>query len=196
MGAANSKEQITLARSPRWQALLAGDLKVEDLDDEELLKARLKDKHGRISAKGVNVVPRQLHEALTRELVRRMNGKFAEQLDAAIETIVEIMNEGEGAETTHFDERGRPISKEKGGTQRLKAAIYVVERIMGKIESNTHVTIEATPWQEAVQSGELFVDLEEPGVIDVEVVDDLPTPARTRTRAPVRRRRTPSEEPG
>jgi hypothetical protein len=183
------KEQITLARSPRWQALLDGDLAVEDLDDEELLRGKLRRADGKISAKGPREIPRQLHERLMRELKHRMDNKFAEHLDEAIETVLEIMRDGEGAETTEFDVNGRPLSREKGGTKRLAAATLVIERIMGKVEQKTTVSGEVTIWQQAVEGGDFLVDLEDPPVVTAEVVDESPT----RARAPVRRRR-PREE--
>lgn len=178
MGAKNSKENVTLARSPRWQALVNGDLNIEDLDDEEILTGRLKDASGRLMPKSSGMIPRPMYEALTRELVSRMQGKFREQVAEAIEVLVDIMYNGQTKDMVRY-----------------QAATYVIERVMGKIETKSTVTVEATPWQAAVESGELFVDLEDPPIVDVEVVNDLPTPARTRTRAPVRRRRPDSEEP-
>jgi hypothetical protein len=180
MGAKGKKEQVTLARSPRWQALLDGDLAVEDLDDDEILSGRLKDASGRLSPKGANQIPRVLHEKMMRELFRRMNGVFAQHAGEAIETILDIMRNGEGEQYSQF---------EKSGVKRLAAAQYVVERIMGKLDTKTTVTVETTPWQDALESGELLVDIENPPIVDVEVVDDRTT-APARTRAPVRRRRT------
>jgi hypothetical protein len=167
---------------------LNGELAIEELDDEELLHGRLKDSQGRLSAKGVNMVPRRLHEAMSRELVKRMNGKFAEHVDEAIEVILDVMRNGEGEQYSQF---------ERAGTKRLQAAIYVVERIMGKPESNMHVTVEATPWQQAIEAGDLLVDVDQQPILDVEVVDDLPTTrASAPARTPVRRRRPRAEQPG
>lgn len=174
------KEQITLARSPRWQALLDGDLAIEDLHDDELLAGRLRDATGRIAAKGPRQIPRQLHERMMRELRSRMENKFAEHVSDAVDTIVDIMHDGEGEQFSQF---------EKAGTKRLQAAIYVVERVMGKMEQKTVVSGEVTLWQEAVEGGDFLVELEDPPVVTAEVVDETGSNAPARARPPVRRRR-------
>jgi hypothetical protein len=152
--------------------LLSGDLKVEDLDDEEIVAGRLKDASGRLSPKGANVIPRKLHEALTRELVSRMNGRFREHVDEAIDVLIDVMKYGETRDMVRY-----------------QAATYMIERVMGKIAQQTNITGEVTVWQQAIEGGEFLVDLEDPPVVTAEVLDETASTAPARARPPVRRRR-------
>jgi hypothetical protein len=178
MGRKTVKSGAIVTTSPRWQALIDGDMSVQDLEDDEILTGRLRMDNGKLAPRGVNVIPRRLHEAMMRELKFRMQNKFAEEIEGAIDQLVWVMYNGETRDMV-----------------KLQAAQTIIERVLGKVESKQTVTLEATPWQQAIEAGDLLVDVDQQPILDVEVVNDVPTTrASAPARAPVRRRRARAEE--
>lgn len=101
--------------SGRYQDLIDGTISVEDLTTEELAKGRLMDKNGRFQGRPPKFLPRQLVDAMRSEHYRRVNSVLEESLSDMVKTM-------------------RAIAKDpdEDGATRLKAAIYVYERFMGK----------------------------------------------------------------
>ena len=108
--------------SARYKALIDGELAVEDLDTEELAKGRLKDKDGKFRGRPPNFLPRKLVEAMRSEHHRRINAALEESLSDTVRTMRGIMRDPEADPST-----------------RLKAAIYVYERFMGKTPDRIEV---------------------------------------------------------
>ena len=99
---------------PRIQQLLDGTLDVSTLDDEELARGYPRAADGSFRNPPV-VIPRSIHNRMMRELFSRSERHLKTNLLAAVETMTSIAN----------DESIDPA-------QRLKAAQWVVERVMGK----------------------------------------------------------------
>lgn len=108
--------------SGRYKALVEGDLGVEDLDTEELAKGRLKDKNGNFTGRPPKFLPRQLVDAIRAEHHKRINAALEESLSDTVKTMRAIMND-----------------KREDGATRLRAAIYVYERFMGKTPDRIEV---------------------------------------------------------
>ena len=168
----------------RTAQLLSGDLTIEELDDEEILRGQLRSADGSFSGNRRDMVPRKLADAFRRELIRRMEDRIAAHGIEAIETVVDVMRHGEGAQLSIH---------EREGSNRLKAAGMILDRIMGKPEQKTVVSGEVTIWQQAIEDGSLLVDVENPAVVEAEVVAELPAAP---SRAPVRRRSTRARKQG
>lgn len=179
--------KVSIPHSVRYQQLMDGTLSVEDLTDEEILRGQLLDKEGKFRGRPPEYLPRDLYTSLTRELRLRMMRKFEEHGMEAVATIVEIMQDGEGAEETEFDERGRPIGKTKGGVKRLEAAKYIVERILGPIAKEIAPEGEKTPWERAQSDGTIIVDIE-PHPEDAHLITKVEEP-----RKPIRRKMVQGE---
>lgn len=113
----------------RTAMLLAGDLKVEDLDDEELARGYCKDKNGKFTGRPPLVVPRELHARMRQELLKRGEQVFAESFVDAITALAEIAK-----------------NKKVKESDRIRAAQYVVERIAGKVPDKVELSA-ADPWQ-------------------------------------------------
>lgn len=158
--------QLATPQSPRWQALINGDITVEDLDIEELMRGQLRDKNGGFRGNTAQLVPRRLHLAMVQELHVRVEKMFMEHIEDAVETMLEVMKYGETRDMV-----------------RLQAAQYWIERVVGKIP-NGERTIQATPtWQKAIESGELLVDIDDNGdeeIVEAEVIEEPRRPVRRR----------------
>lgn len=117
-----SQASARIQYSGRYKALVEGDLSVEDLDTEELAKGRLKDKNGKFTGRPPKFLPRQLIDAMRSEHYKRVNGILEESLSDMVKTM-------------------RAIAKDpdQDGATRLKAAIYVYERFMGKTPDKVEV---------------------------------------------------------
>lgn len=192
-GVANSRKTAIARNEPpgpgevsageRLQLFLDGILKPEDLLDDEVLKGQFVGKNMSWSGRPRERVPRSIQAMFRRELLYRMERKFEAHVSEAIDTVVEVMRDGEGATRTERD-MGITIT-EKDGTQRLKAAGMIIDRVLGPVTKDINVHVEQTPWQQAVESGELLIDVQNPDVvIDVEVVEDDGQPRRRRSRRP------------
>lgn len=154
------KNRAVAEAMSRDDAFRLGFLSVEDLDDEELRYGRGRDNTGNIPAtRKTDLLPRDLYEALVQEHNKRTNEKLRQQLDTALDTMVEIMN----------DQTAEP-------GDRFKASQYLFERVAGKTPDRVAVTVKA-PWEEvftgiaqgrgAHQQHQLTQ-----GTIDAEVIPD------------------------
>lgn len=119
-------------QSPRLARLLAGELRIEDLDDEELARGMPRDKGGKFRGRPPLAIPRELHDRMVAELLKRGNALFREEFISAVKVFAEIAKD-----------------TEEDANVRLKAAQYVIERIAGKVPDK--VEVRATdPWQQII----------------------------------------------
>lgn len=102
-------------------------LGVEDLDIEELAKGKLKDKNGKFTGRPPKFLPRQIFDAMRSEYYKRVNALLEESLSDQVKTMIEISQDPEVEPAT-----------------RLKAAIYVYERFMGKVPEKINMTAQST----------------------------------------------------
>lgn len=108
--------------SGRYRELVEGEISVEDLDTEELAKGRLKDKNGRFTGRPPKFLPRQLVDAMRSEHYKRVNAVLEESLSDTVKTMRAIMRDPDVEPAV-----------------RLKAAVYVYERFMGKTPDRVEV---------------------------------------------------------
>lgn len=146
----------------RQQLFNNGIIGVEDLDDEELRAGRCRESNGRIPKQEnkTATMPRDIYDAMIEEHERRTDQKLREQLDTALDTMVEIMS----------DDTVEP-------RDRFQAAQYLFERVKGKTPERVHIaTGDKAPWEEVFDgvakiTRQRSKALQE-GAIDVEVVPD------------------------
>ena len=101
-------------------------LSVEDLDIEELAKGKLKDKNGRFTGRPPKLLPRQIIDAMRKEHYKRVNAVLEESLSDMVKTM-----------------RAIALDPTADDAVRLKAAIYVYERFMGKIPDRVDINTES-----------------------------------------------------
>lgn len=145
----------------RQQLFDNGIIGVADLDDEELRAGRCRDNLGRIPkvTKTMENIPRDLYEAMVLEHQTRTQDKFRQAMDDALDTILGVMTD--------------PAVEPR---DRLDAAKYVKEQVMGKTPDRVQVAVAKAPWEEmlgdfAAVSRQRHQMIEQ-GVIDAEVVEE------------------------
>lgn len=110
----------------RYAQLLRGEISVEDLDDEELARGRLRASDGTFRGRPPKVVPADLVAAMRKEWI----GRAEETLRAALH------EHGIG---TYVALAKDP---EMDPAVRLRAADKIVERTMGKVPDRIHIAAE------------------------------------------------------
>jgi len=131
------------AKNPRYEKFLNGEMDVEDLDHDELIRGQLRDKNGSFVGKPPLLIPRSFHQAVVRELVHRGEGRLKEHLDTAIDTMVEVAQ----------NPRANPQA-------RIMAAQYLWERVAGKIPDKHVVEASIRKWESVAE--DVLVDIIEP----------------------------------
>ena len=159
--ASNSTEAQALSRYRQFQA---GQIGVDDLDDEELAACGFRSTDGRIY-KPRNI-PREMAQAFTRAIYERANAEIRSLAVDAARTMGEIM-----------------LNKTIEPDVRLKAAITLVERNLGKTPTVVAITGDK-PFEEifddiAHGTREASRARREANTIDVEVVGERPNPVVT-----------------
>ena len=114
LGNGDTKARGLAYTSKRVQALLDGTLSVEDLDDEELARGYPRAEDGTFRGRP-SVVPTAVHQRVQRELFRRAGEQLKTNLIAASQTMSDIAT-----------------NKELDPAVRMKAAQWLIERLMGK----------------------------------------------------------------
>ena len=126
----------------RYQDFLDGNLTVEDLDHEELVRGQIRNRNGEFGGRPPLVIPRSFHTAVVRELVHRGEGKLKEHLDLAIDTMAEIAG----------NKRANPQA-------RIQAAQYLWERVAGKIPDKHIVEASVKRWENVAK--DVLVDIDD-----------------------------------
>jgi hypothetical protein len=126
---ADSDQSESLSRYRQFQA---GQITVDDLDDEELAACGFRSSNGSIFRP--RNVPRELAQAFTRAIYERAEAEIRSLAIDAAHTIGEIMK-----------------NKTNEPDIRLKAAITLIERNLGKTPQAISVAIEK-PWEEVFDS--------------------------------------------
>lgn len=110
----------------RYARLLAGEIKIEELDDEELARGQLRNAAGNFSGRPPAMIPTELVQAMRREWLSRAENKLREALmSKGIGTLVELAG----------SDRIDPAV-------RLRAANALIERVMGKVPDKIQLAAE------------------------------------------------------
>lgn len=172
----NPREAANRAGMTRQEQFNNGILTVADMDDEELRAGRMRDAKGRIPrvTKTLEMVPRDLYDEMVQEHNKRTNEKIRNQLDTALQTMVDIM----------ADESCEP-------KDRLDAAKYLFERQMGKQPDKVLIAPDRAPWEELLgdvaQVTRAQHERAKRGEVwDAEVVEDDPVNSQSQEAAPPR----------
>jgi tRNA threonylcarbamoyladenosine modification (KEOPS) complex Pcc1 subunit len=146
-------------------------LSVEDLDIDELAKGRLKDKNGKFSGRPPKFLPRQIVDAMKKEYYQRVNAVLEESLSDMVKTM-----------------RAIALDAKADDAVRLKAAIYVYERFMGKVPDRIQHTAESKV-DDIVD--DILYDVNEKQQTEIE--KELAAAEEELRDTPARRRRTPAQ---
>lgn len=110
----------------RYALLARGEITIDDLDDEELARGRLKDKNGRWSGRPPKAIPTDLANAMRKAWLGRAEERLRDALlQSGIGVLVKLAD----------DVRIDP-------SVRLRAAEKIIERTMGKVPDKVMVSSE------------------------------------------------------
>lgn len=130
----------------RLQMLIDGDLKMEDLDDEEVQRMQLRNKHGDFRGRPPVWIPRELAGAVQAEFRRRFVAEVQAMMPAALKAHKELL-----------------VSRHlaPGDAARMTAVKEVYERTIGKVvqTSDVHMVVENKSFEDYV--GDAIIDVEE-----------------------------------
>lgn len=132
----------------RYDMLVSGELKIEDLDDDEIFRMQLRNVDGHFKGRPPRYIPRELAIAWSVEQQKRAGRWFAEQLPEAQKATLELL-------------RSRHLAPGDGA--RLRAAELIFDRVLGKVGNETHITVD---------KGKTFDDVIELALVDTEEEDD------------------------
>jgi hypothetical protein len=142
VGTPQNKVQTRIKLGTRWseivQAVKDGEYSwadfVASLDDDEVARCQLKASDGTFTGRPPAIVPREFALAAARELQKRFEAIFKDEVLGIAEAYVKLAQDTD-------------IPAEK----RLKAMQYAMERIFGAIPKEVRVSQEA-PWETVVTS--------------------------------------------
>lgn len=142
-----TRKRISLTR---LDLLISGELKIEDLDDDEIRKMQLRNAQGDFRGRPAMYIPTSMALAFRQEHFRRFGREMAEIVPDAMRAIKELLN-------------SRHLSP--GDATRLRAAELVLERNFGKVTQNVDQHV-------VVDKGKSFEDFVGDAIIDVEEEED------------------------
>lgn len=118
---AAAQEEDRTTAGERYAMLMDGRLKVEDLDDDELAKARLRSADGTFNGRGKKLPPHIVTQ-MQAESLKRAQAMFAGAAPAAVKRLLEIAAD--------------PDTKDSDA---IRALQLVMERSMGKVPDTVRV---------------------------------------------------------
>lgn len=118
------------ALTRNWHNFKNGKIPWSELDDEELGRGQVRDKNGGFSGKPPSLLPREMVGDIRRRLMERYNDRIAEQLLSLQSVFLDIAQ----------DDTASPAD-------RMKAAAYMQERLIGKIPDRVEIQAEVKPWE-------------------------------------------------
>lgn len=105
----------------RWSRLLSGEIKVTDLDDEELAKMKTRDRLGGFTGRPSKYIPRKLEQEMRAEFLKRQQQGLEDAVPIAVAALSEV-------------------AKNAPAKDRIAAASILLERAMGKVAQTVDVT--------------------------------------------------------
>lgn len=117
-----------------WRAFQSGRIPWSDLDDEELTRLQLRDVNGEFRGGKPRVVPRELAQLHARELIARNDKLMKEVILKATSVFTDVID-----------------SSTASDADKMKAAQYLHDRILGKTPERVEMKAELKPWESLVE---------------------------------------------
>ncbi len=161
--------------SPTVAGAVYDGVSFDDWDDEELMRGRRRNKHGKFTGRPPLVIAASMHQELNRRRFSRAHQIMASSLADAAAMLGSIVR----------DEQAAPAD-------RIRAAEVLFDRVLGKPRESVSLDIAATStpkWQLALAQG-IVSSLEQVSrvgqhedVVDGEIVEEQPKPRARQARA-------------
>lgn len=117
-----------------WMNVENGKIPWDEVTDEELGKASMRDGTGGWRHNPAGKTPRKMVPELTRRLKERYDDRLRQELLGAQQVFIDIM----------YDTAANPAD-------RMKAAVRVEERLLGKVPDKVEVIAQVKPWEGLIE---------------------------------------------
>jgi hypothetical protein len=129
----------------RMARLLKGELRVEDLDDEELFRGQCRDRRGGFSGGKPDMIPRAMMVEWSRRIRQGATTKLDANLGAMTDALVSLI--------TH---------ESTDSAVRLSAIKYGMDRVLGKAVERLDLQVSEKPWESLLSiDGGIFRRIDE-----------------------------------
>lgn len=118
----------------RMDQYLAGELKVKDMTDKELAKGRWAGADGKFKGQPPKMMPKKFFDELRAETIIRWNAALVEDLEPMKQVLRDIA-----------------LNRKASADARHKSAIYLIERVVGKVPEKSEVKLEVAKWEEDIE---------------------------------------------
>lgn len=144
----SSRKQVRVGVPTRLEMLMSGELKVEELDDEEINRMQLRNEQGDFRGRPPLWVPREMAVAFQQEFRRRFASKMQELMPLALKGHEELL-------------RSRHLAP--GDAARMSAIKEVYERTIGKVvqTADVHMTVEKRNFEDVTADVVMDLDIED-----------------------------------
>jgi hypothetical protein len=115
----------------RYAAFARGELTIDDLDEEEVMRGQFRGKDGTFRGRPPKFIPREFATAIVRKQHELVATRIAGLVTQAFDTLADVM--------------GKPFPQ-PGDAARVKAAQLVLERYLGRVPETVNIKSEQSTW--------------------------------------------------
>jgi len=130
--------------SDRLAKLESGELTVDDLDDEEILRGQLRDKNGAFTGRPPKWIPQEFAIALARRQQAVIQQQLLEMVPSARKALLDVMQKKNAV---------------PGDGAKVQAAKLVLEYVHGKVPDKVEIKAEVQTWERHAE--EIIIDVVE-----------------------------------
>jgi len=147
----------------RYQDVIDGIIDIDDLDEEELFRGRLRGNDGHFRGVPPKVIPWAMHKAYVDRVGQVLERTVINSMPDVIDQLIAIATGDIGGDT------GIAMDVQ------AKAAMYLTDRILGRPTERQSIDVKVQArWEQALEGGSLVVDIPDPDIIDAELVAEDP----------------------
>lgn len=130
--AVNKKRRLTGTVPDRYDAFVKGEITIDDLDDEEIMRAQIKNADGNFKGRPPKYVPHEFAQAIVAKQHELVASRIAGLVTQAFDTLSDVM--------------GKPFPQ-PGDSARVKAAQLVLERYLGRVPETVNIRQQKNEWE-------------------------------------------------
>ena len=121
----------------RYEAFMNGELTIDDLDEDEIMRGQLKNAAGNFGGRPPMYIPRKFATALAEKQKELIQAELAGLVLPAMRTLVEVMN------------KPHP---QPGDNAKVQAAKLILERNLGKVPETLQLKAEIKTWEQKFET--------------------------------------------
>jgi hypothetical protein len=120
----------------RYIAFINGDITVDDMDDEEIMRGQLRNAAGDFGGRPPKLIPREFAQAIQDRQRKLMSERIGGMVLQALETLTEVM------------QKPHP---QPGDNAKVNAAKLILERNLGKVPETINLQAEIRTWEQKMK---------------------------------------------